>query len=199
MKYIKLFENYLEDKYYSTLKDIYSRVDTNEFNKWIDANSLEGEINATDITEELLDEVSFFLGSEKAIEVDENGYVEFYKLWEDAENLIGNNIVKLYHFTSDRFLESIKQNGLEIGHNKTNSDGNSYSGIYLTTRTSGKEIDGYKYHIRKYGNPVLITIRTKLSLIEADVDDYDIESGETQFVIDRVDYKDIIDIDTDIY
>lgn len=194
MKYLKLYQNYLKESVDNNIiKDIYSRVNSNEFNKWINENSSN---NIEDMNEEdILWEFELFLKSEKALEINE-GVIEFYKLWEDVESLIGNNPIKLYHFTSSKYEESIKENGLGVGYNKTNPFSNSYSGVYLTTETSGNVIDGYKHHIRKVGGDViLIEIKSFLSEIDNDPDDNDIESGETQFVMDFVPVDRILNIE----
>lgn len=181
MRFIKTFESHKSSiSYENTLSDIESRIDYKELLEF-DEDDLDKE---------------YFLRVEKGIIVDSNGNVEFDTLDEGQAHLIGNNFVKLYHFTSGKFEKSIREIGLVKGMNKTNPHGNSYSGIYLTTETSGPVIDGYKHHIRKHGaNIIRIEIKMYLSELTPDIDDEDLKSGDTQFIASNISPDRIIDIE----
>jgi hypothetical protein len=172
----------------STYNDIYSRIDVHELQKYMNDNNwdLDDAFNAGE----------YFLRDEFSISIDSDGIIEFDKLTPEIEELIGDNAVKLYHFTSDKFKKSILKIGLVQGIKKTNPYNNSYSGIYLTTRTSGNEINGYKYHIRNKHKAGIIRVDVKMYLdeIQNDVDDMGLASGETQFISDDIPVNRIIDI-----
>jgi hypothetical protein len=191
-----IFENYhtnLTDE--EILQDIYTRVNKEEFNNWLEDNSSQS-LNSIE-EDDLFYELENFLDDEKNIRVVDS-IIEFYKLWEDVENLIGDNPIKLYHFTSNKFIDSIKNNGLDMGHNKTNPYSNSYSGVYLTTETSGNVIDGYKNHIRQISNDsevAMIEVKMYMNELTPDHDDSDISSGETQFISDRIEPNRILNIE----
>ena len=181
------------DKRDMVLNDMISRIDSVKLNEYV----IDNDYQDLDIHEASI----FFLNDVYQIKVDENGIVEFDTLDDDIIDIVGDNYVKLYHFTSTKFKKSILENGLVSGLKKTNPYGNSYSGIYLTTRTSGREIEGYKYHIvnKHKGGVLLVTIKAKLDDIVPDMDDIDIASGKTQFVIDEVSPRDIISIEKVFY
>lgn len=192
MKYIKTFES-LNNKDISNpiYRDIYTRIDIDEFNQYKIDNNWSDDNNIEDILE-------YFLRDEYAISLDENNIIEFYTLDNNTEELIGDNWILLYHYTSSKLVNSIKENGIINGFHKTNPYKNSYSGVYLTTNTSGKDIDGYKYHAtRKHkGESVRISIKMKLNEIEPDMDDTDISSGKHQFISDDISPDRIIKIET---
>lgn len=170
------------------ISDMFKRVDLDEFNEWVSHNGYE-EIN-NDIKEH-------FLQDEYSITVDENGIIEFYDLPSSVEDIIGDNFVKLYHFTASKLKKSILEKGLIKGYVKTNPYMNSYLGVYLTTQTSGAVINGYKYKImQKHKSDVIqITVKMKLSEINPDDDDSDIESGKYQFYTDYIPPDRIIEIE----
>ena len=176
------------------LKDMMTRVDEEKFNQYL----LEYDINKSELNEnELLNKFENFIDNEYQLRVNKNGLISFWKLDDDVEELIKNNAIQLYHFSSSKLKKSILENGLQIGIKKTNPYKNSYSGIYLTTETSGNVIDGYKkIAVSKHrGIPIMVTVKTYLKDIEPDFDDEDLSSGETQFIIDGVSPENIIDIE----
>lgn len=182
MKYIKKFES-LNNKDISNpiYQDIYNRVDKEEFNQYKINNNWSNDDNVEDILE-------YYLRDEHTITLDENNIIEFYTLDNATKELIGDNWILLYHYTSSKLVNSIKENGLICGFHKTNPYRNSYSGVYLTTNTSGKDIDGYKYHATKKhkSESVRISIKMKLDEIEPDMDDADISSGRVSNVIKNI-------------
>lgn len=185
---IKNFGDFLNENINENniLKDIYSRRNDDEFKEHLKNNGID--------TPDLY-EFEFFLNSEKALYI-EDDMVSFHDLSDDIEHLIGSNPVILYHFTSSKYRSSIEEDGLVVGKNKTNPDSNSYSGVYLTTATTGAEIDGYKHHIRQVGGDIiLIKLKLYLNEIEPDPDDSDLHSGRTQFITDDIKKERIIDID----
>lgn len=141
-------------------------------------------------------EAEYFLESEYNIYVND-GIVEFYELSDIIIQIIGELPVKLYHFAPKKYKKDILRDGLIKNRVKTNPFGNSYSGVYLTTKTSGPEIDGYKYHIRNAHNSDVIMIELKmyLSELQPDPDDYDMSSGSTQFISDNINSDRIITIE----
>ena len=188
MKYLKINET----NYFNIINDIYNRLNKKKLQKWIINNDWQDQ--------DIESSIQNFIYDEYLLQIDNDGIIEFDYLDNEIKKIIGNNFVKLYHFTSKKFENSIKNKGLLSGITKTNIYKNSYSGIYLTTRTSGKEIDGYKYHIRNsYNNDViLITVKMFLSEIKPDIDDIDIQSGKTQFISDNIKPNRIIKIENTI-
>ena len=173
--------------YNDILRDIFSRLNKEELES--------ANIDHTNDFDEIIDDIEYFLNVEKGISVSD-GIIEFDTLDEDQEVLIGKHPVKLYHFTSSNFEDSIKEKGLEKGHSQTNPDGNSYSGIYLTTQVSGNEIDGYKHHIRQLGGDIiLVEVKAYMNELQPDPDDADLASGKTQFIIDSVTPDRILNIE----
>ena len=179
------------NNYKNVYVDIYSRVYKDDFKQYMLDNNWDDENDAFE----------YYLYDEYTINIDSDGIVEFDTLNSNIYDLIGNNMVKLYHFTSSKFENNIRTNGFISGIEKTNPFNNSYSGIYLTTRTTGKEIDGYKHHIvnKHKKDVILITIKMYLDEIEPDMDDIDIQSGKTQFVSDDISPNRIISIEKVIY
>lgn len=175
--------------FYTTYNDLYSRIDFDELKKYMIDNNWE--------LDDIQNAGEYFLRDEHSISIGSDGIIEFDKLTPDAEYLIGENAVKLYHFTAEKFKKSILKIGLVQGIKKTNPYRNSYSGIYLTTRTSGNEIDSYKYHIRNKHKSDIIRIDVKMFLdeIEKDEDDLGLASGETQFISDDIPANRIINIE----
>lgn len=193
LKFDEFINESKENNFDKTLSDIATRIDKKLLSKYMKDNNWDED------DEEFA--IEYFLKDEYSIEIDSDGIIEFDTLDDIIKKLIGDNYIKLYHFTSSKFKKSILENGLITGQAKTNPHGNSYSGVYLTTRTSGKEIDGYKYHIyNKYKKDIiLVTVKLKLDDIKPDTDDIDIASGKTQFITDEVSPNNILSIEKVIY
>ena len=172
----------------SILEDMYSRVDKDEFEEW---REYDGDPDGDELSD-----FEIFLDDEKSITI-EDGIVFFYELKDDVEDLIGNNMVGLHHFTSSKLQKSIEKDGLIVGKKNTNSYKNSHSGVYLTTRTSGNEIDSYKMKaVQKWkGEPIHIVVKMYLSELFPDPDDADIQSGATQFISGNISPDRIIEIE----
>lgn len=203
----------------ATLKDMESRSGDTEFREWLE--DLIGDDN--DFQEALADEplrVEYFndwLREQHSVDVDEHGYVHFWKLSPEIEGLIGNLPVVVYHHTSSLVLDAVRKEGLRADAEQANPYLNSSSGVYVTTEQSGPAVDGYQrnalnshreinqkkrqnYKGRKNFNPawdddghgVSLAIKTTLSALVADPDDADISSGTHQFVLPRVAPQDIV-------
>ena len=141
-------------------------------------------------------ELEWYLEDEYGIMITDD-IISFDSLDEEVEKIIGNLPVKLYHFAPKKFKKDIIKEGLIKGKHRTNPYGNTYSGVYLTTRTQGKEIDSYKYHIRNTHNSDIILVEVKMYLNEIvpDPDDVDIQSGRNQFISDNISPQRIIKIE----
>lgn len=137
-------------------------------------------------------EFAYWLEQERAIRVSD-GLVHFYKLWDDAARLIGDNPVILYHFTAAKNVAAIRRDGLEGHHPSVNR--RSTDGVFLTTETSGPAIEGYKRNAARGGGAVCVAVRTTLGELQPDPDDADITSGQTQFVADDVAPSQIVSIE----
>lgn len=188
---MKNFFNFVNENinYDKVQQDIFSRINQEDLKRYMEDNNWdEGD-------EEFASE--YYLRDEHSINIDSDGIVEFDKLNDDVSELIGNNLVKLYHFTAKKFEKSVLKDGLIPGLKKTNPYKNTYSGIYLTTRTSGNEIEGYKHIIRNKWKSEVIRIDLKLYLdeIEPDIDDIDLVSGETQFISQEISPDRILNIE----
>jgi hypothetical protein len=153
MKYLPLFENFNE----SVLDDISTRVDMTKFHSWMEDNNW----SIGEDEEYCIEDFLYEIYDIRIID----DIVEFDTLNNEIISLIGDNYVKLYHFAPGKYKDDISTNGLRLGITKTNPYKNSYSGIYLTTHISGKEIDGYKMNIRNSHNcdPILVTVKMKLN------------------------------------
>lgn len=191
MRHLPRFENFDYNNQNSLLDDISSRIKTKEFRAWMEDNNwIVGEDEESCIED--------FLYDTYTISIDEdNRVIEFETLDNQTKKIIGDNYVKLYHFAPSKFKEDISTNGLRTGISKTNPYKNSYSGIYLTTQITGNTIDGYKMNIRNSHDcePILVTVKMKLSEIQKDLDDKDIRSGNYQFVSGDISPERILDIE----
>lgn len=178
MKHLKLFESYNNDN--DILKDIYKRVDKSKFSEWLDAM---GEFMEDLSKDQLYDYLNDFLQEEFGFYV-RDGVIDMDLLLPEMIRLIGKNPIRLFHFTSSSFLDSIKEKGLVPGFHKTNPHGNSYSGVYLTSDVSSNTITNYKrMATSKHGGvPIRIDVKVYLDEIIPDADDADISSGDTQFI-----------------
>ena len=172
----------------SILKDIFTRVDKEDFERYWEENNWDEDNDISNVLE-------YYLKDEQQLTITDQG-IEFWKLDEDQEELIGDNFVILYHYTSSELVDSIKEHGLQTGFAQTNPHANSYSGIYLTTETSGNAIRGYKIKaVQEHGgNPVEIKVKMYLSELSPDPDDEDISSGDTQFIASYVSPDRILEI-----
>lgn len=77
---------------------------------------------------------------------------------------------KLYHGTTDIYLESILKEGLKINHKEKNSVA-SMPLIYLTTSIEMAKSFGNSVAYRKKGNPIILEINS--DLLEADLIGFD--------------------------
>lgn len=176
----------------TVLDDVMSRVNDKELRQYMQENNWE--------VDELEDAREYFLEDEYGISINSSGIIDINSLNNKIRQLIGQNYIRLYHFTSSNFQDSIRENGLVQGLNKTNPHKNSYSGIYLTSRMTGPEIDGYKSIVRnKYNSDVIcVSVKMLTSEIKKDLDDADLSSGETQFVSGNISPDRIIEIENTI-
>jgi len=180
----------------ATLTDIDSRArHMPAFREWL-SDLLEGDEDQT--VEEVLandDDRQSYLTDwlhELGLRIEEHGCIAFWRLDSQAEELIGDLPVIVYHHTSTRFLKKIKKEGLRADVKRVNTHENSGAGVYVTTEVSGPVVNGYHYHATKRGgNPVTLTVRTYLGDLEPDPDDADISSGATQFILPYVAPQDI--------
>lgn len=179
----------------ATLKEIEPRAGQ-EFEEWLfefigDAE----EFQEAWADESLrLDYLRDWLRDEHQIDVQDDGYITFWKVNTDVERLIGDLPVTVFHHTSSGLLSQIKKEGLRADTRKSNSHQNSGAGVYVTTEVSGPAVEGYKRNAvrRRKGHPVTLEVHTTLSELEPDPDDADIASGAVQFVLPYVAPKDIV-------
>jgi hypothetical protein len=126
--------------------------------------------------------------------VEDEYLVSFGEFNDEVKNIIGNNPVLLYHYTSSELLKSILDKGLIKGYRRTNSFANSYSGVYLTSESGGNCVRGY-VNMAKYqhgGCGIQLYIKKYLKDLVSDPDDADIRSGKYQFITDHVFPNEII-------
>lgn len=178
------------------LLDMFSRADRAGLLQW----AAENDYSKEELSDEegLLWVFQQWLHEEYTISID-RGMVEFYRLdyMDDTRELIGDNPILLYHFTSSARLRSIRKEGLLP--NKRSMNRRQTEGVFLTTESSGPAITGYIRNALQgsrgaaYG--VRLDIRTFLHDIEPDPDDADIQSGSTQFVTEYVAPKQIISVE----
>jgi len=187
-----LFESNSEE---NMINDMFSRCDKKVYMKYIS----EADIELFSINDKFneLEARKYFLKDEysiEVVEVEEQKLVSFYDYSNDIEDIIGNQPILLYHYTSSNLLKSIEKNGLKTGFKKTNPFSNSYSGVYLTTETSGQAVSNYaKIAVRKHGGKgIQLYIKTNFGNIEQDPDDADLRSGKFQFITEYVSPEQII-------
>lgn len=142
-----------------------------------------------------LDYLSDYLKEEKTITVRDDGACEFWRLdMDDAEDVIGNLPVVLYHFTSDKILKKLRREGLRADAKSVNPYQNSRAGVYLTTESCGRAVDGYRSRARNGhgGKDICVPVKTQLHALSPDPDDADIQSGSTQFILPHVPPQNIL-------
>jgi hypothetical protein len=189
----KLFEQH-EDVEKKMLNDIISRFSTTRFcqrnyMKYISETNLD-YFTVDDVFDEY-ESKKKFLEDEydiQVVKIKDEYLVSFNKYTEEIGNLIGNQPVLLYHYTSSKLLPSILEKGLLIGYKKTNPGGNSYAGVYLTTEYSGFAVKIYgNIAVRKHGGrEIRLYIKKYLNELTQDPDDADIRTGDYQFITDKV-------------
>lgn len=164
--------------------DMMSRANLAEVKAWLLQNGNTEEDLADPDT--LAWEFRYWLDQEQGIRV-YDGAVTFWRLEGDAERLIGDNPVVLYHFTSSTAAAKIKKEGLVSGMRSVNRA--STEGVFLTTEASGPAVRGYLYNALR-GKPnaygVRIKVLTRLSELEPDPDDAHLSSGRHQFMTDHI-------------
>jgi hypothetical protein len=160
-------------------------VSMHKFRKWL--NDLDPGADPSSYIED-------FLHSEEQVEIRDDGLLTFWMLTPIATRIISDLPVALFHFTSSKVARSIRATGLEGDRDPVN--GRVQAGVYLTTETSGKAIDGYRYRARAHhgGNPVVVTVKCYLNELERDPDDRGIQSGKTQFIVPHVPTDRIVSI-----
>ncbi len=172
-----------DDQNRAILADMFTRADHDAMREWAAENGVD-DLSGDD---DMLDAFEEWLDMERSVTV-RDGMVHFWKLYEpDIAEMIGDNPVLLFHFTSSSRVPSIRRHGLVAGKRSVNRT--TTPGVYLTTETDGPAIRGYLHNAlrgtkKAYG--VRIDVRTYLSELQPDPDDADIMSGETQFVTDYV-------------
>jgi len=188
MKHLRLFENFKSE--IDVMSDLISRINRKELQLYMDDNNWESDDEESAI--------EYLLSDEYSLRVDDSGLIEFEYLDKSIIRLIGDNYVKLYHFAPEKYRDNINKDGLISGVVKTNSYQNSYSGIYLTTQTTGPVVNGYKTKIRDTHNcePIMVVVKAKLQDISPDPDDSGISSGRYQFIISKVLPGDIVSIES---
>ena len=164
-----------------------------------------GEFDDPIERKELLDDPEAFVelaeqwAEECGVDVEENGLVTFTRLWQevdcDVATMIGDLYVEMYHHTATGALESIRERGLVRADTLGIAPGGSGNYVFLTTEYSGPAPDGYSAEARHRfgGEPVMLTIRTRLVDLCPDPDDANMPSGATQFVAGHVPPRDIVD------
>lgn len=137
------------------------------------------------------------------VHVTDDGYVQFDQLGSsdecDTEEAVGGLPVLVYHHTTSGALKGIREqrglvSGRTLGYEPTEHNSADY--VFVTTRRSGPEINGYVWRARERfgGDHVILTIKTTLYELEPDPDDADLPTGRTQFVLDRVGLDDIVEV-----
>lgn len=180
------------------LADIEPRVDAKDFRRWLDDLF---ENNETEIKEALADDdtrrdyLGDYLDSEHQLRVRDDGLIEFWKVTPEVEHIVGDNPVIVYHHTSDALLPKIGEQGLTRGNAPAQHAYNSNAGVYVTTATSGPDVDGYlRNATQKHGGrEITLGIRTTLRDLTPDPDDADISSGQYQFILPSVSPTEIVE------
>ena len=155
-----------------------------------------------------LDMISDWASERCGISVSDAGLVEFDTLWSDDEcdvrEVIGSLPVVVYHHTASGALKGIRDRGglvpaTSLGYAATEHDSGRY--VFVTTRLSGPEINGYIHRAQRRfgGEPVTLTIASNLYELEPDPDDEDLSTGRTQFVLDSVPIGDIVEVSPERY
>jgi hypothetical protein len=150
-----------------------------------------------------LDEIRDWASQACDVEVTDDGYVQFDELRSDDEcdtqEAVGGLPVLVYHHTTSGALKGIREHrglvsGQTLGYEPTEHNSADY--VFVTTRRSGPEINGYVWRARQRfgGDHVILTIKTTLYELEPDPDDADLSTGRTQFVLDRVGIDDIVEV-----
>ena len=188
----KLFENNTEE---SIINDMFSRVSKNVYMKWMSEADI--DLFTVDDKFDELEAKTAFLDEQyeiRVIEVEGQNLISFNEYLPDIKKIVGGYPILLYHYTSSNLLSSVLKEGLIKGYKKTNPFTNTYSGVYLTTETTGNAVKGYiRMAYNKHGGDgIQLYIKTYFSKIQQDPDDADLKSGRYQFITDYVPPQDII-------
>lgn len=156
----------------------------------------EGEVEAIYADEpRLLDELDECLRREHSVTVRDDGLIHFWRMEGNMWEAIGDLPCVLFHYTSSKVIPSIQEHGLEADRKSVN--GTKTEGVYLTTEESGPAIDGYKRGAvrgHRGGYPIQVVVQVYLSELQDDDDDFDIQSGNHQYVVPHVPPERIVEI-----
>lgn len=181
--------SHFNDMQKNVLGDMLQRA-PGDFIEWLQDYCEDEAMDIQSNPEKIMESFSEWLDGERSVRVREDGLIEFWKLESDVRNMIGENAVALFHYTSSVALPSIHQHGL-VGDRKS-VNYRQADGVYLTTERSGPAVVGYgrnavaKLGRRKNAHAVMLTIKITLDQLQEDDDDADITSGAHQFVTDFV-------------
>jgi len=152
--------------------------------------------------EDELDALHDWLHDEHTIDVREDGLVEFWELTDEVRTLIGDLPVVLFHHTATGVEDAIRREGL-VANPRVRAwedvigASNTGAGVYLTTNSSSYDPPGkgyvYRAQMAHGGEPLTLSVVTRLADLELDPDDIDILSGKFQFVVPYVPPKDILE------
>lgn len=149
-----------------------------------------------DEPEEEIDSFRDWASSTYGVDVDEeSGLATFDRRTREVEVLLDGLDVAVYHHTTSKLLSRIRRQGLVVDRARSNPYQNSGAGVYVTTETSGRVIEGYgaAATTRHGGRPVMLTIRTRLHALDDDPDDQELAWARgRQFVLPQVEAGDIV-------
>ena len=143
-----------------------------------------------------LDYLFDYLRDEKQIDVRPDGLVSFWKLEDDTAEIIGAQPIVVFHHTADGAHEQIERDGLCSGVVDSSRWGLPSLGVYVTTECSGPAVEGYMRRAEQTngGEGRTYSIVTRLSDLQPDTNDEDIQSGHHQFVLPYVAPQDILEL-----
>jgi hypothetical protein len=179
MKYVTLFENYNQVGMLDILRSRIPKVKLMEYLN--DNDAIDDDDQDYWLEEYLYDTHTIRVNTDYSA-------IEIYDLDNSTKNIIGDLPVVLYHFTSSTLQDSISENGLIPAYHKTNTHLNSYSGVYLTSQTTGAAVDGYKNIATQVhgGDPIMVAVKMYIRELSVDKDDSGLSSGAYQFITGKI-------------
>ena len=139
-----------------------------------------------------------FLEDNFGIQVQDNGLISVWFLGKAERDIIGVNAILLFHHTASGALAGIVKDGLVPGRHVVNLQApvTKASGVYLTLRDSGPDVDGYARGAAAYhgGDCVALEVRCLVKDLMPDPDDADLSSGRYQYVLPYVRCEDIVNL-----
>jgi hypothetical protein len=144
------------------------------------------------------EDIEYYLETEHGIQVQDNGLIMAWFLGKVEKTIIGDNAVLLFHHTASGALPEILGEGLVAGKHAVNlqSPVTKASGVYVTLRDSGADVDGYLNAARAYygGDGLTLEVRSRITDLLPDPDDADLSSGRYQYVLPYIGLADIVNL-----